>query len=120
MIFSAKEHEIFINFEEEISSKSLFWHKKCIEKASLNNKLNVILNFEHVETFSNSLVDFILSIKKITNQINICNLNTTLLPVVYLMQLDKEVKIYTSEYDAKTQTKPIIKRRFKLVSKNAF
>ena len=40
--------------------------------------------------------------------------------VVYLMQLDKEVKIYTSEYDAKTQTKPIIKRRFKLVSKNAF
>lgn len=119
MIFSAKEHEIFIDFDEEISSKDLLHYKKNIKKASYDSKINVILNFENVKNFSNSLIDFILSIKKITNQINICNINTTLLPAIYLMKLDEEVKIYTSEYDAQNHTKPMIKRRFKIVPKLA-
>lgn len=109
------KNDVFIDFNEEISGKSLDSYKKRIEKAIKSGCNKLLLNFDQVESFDDAFLDFIVSLKKIISSINFYNVNMSLLPAFYLMQIDSIASFYTSKYDALNESKPIIKRRLKVV-----
>lgn len=117
MVVIIENDDVFIDLKQEVSQGSLNrCHKKIKEAAKFGcNKL--LLNFEDIKNIDNILLDFIISIKNSISSINLYNVDINLLPAFYIMKLDQIVNFYTSENDAINEHKPIVKRRFGIVSK---
>lgn len=80
-----------------------------------NGYKNIFLDMNNVESVDNSFLNFL---KKSGDHVdlNLFNLNSNIMSVLFITKFDKFVKIYNAETDAKEALKPIIKRNFSLVS----
>jgi len=115
MGININKNDVFIDFEEEISAKSIDHCQKNITQASKKGCDKLIFNFKNVKSFDNMFLDFVISVKNRFASINFYNVNINLLPAFYLLKLDQIANFYTSEHDAIHEVKPIIKRRFGIV-----
>jgi hypothetical protein len=117
MVVIIEDDDVFMDLKQEVSQGSLnHCHSKIKEAAKFGCK-KLMLNFKDVNNLDNILLDFIISLKKSISSINLYNVDINLLPAFYIMKLDQIVSFYTSENDALNDQKPIVKRRFEIVSK---
>lgn len=112
-----ENNDVFIDFEQEISEKSLDYSYQRIEKASKFGCKKLMLNLEKINNLDNIFLDFLISIKNIIPSINLYNVDINILPAFYLVKLDQIVNFYTSKNDAINESKPIVKRRFGIVQR---
>jgi len=117
MVVIIKNDDVFIDLKHEVSEESLDHCNKNIKKAAKIGCKKLMLNLKNINTLDNVLLDFIISIKNSISSVNLYNVDINLLPAFYIMKLDQIVNFYTSENDAINENKPIIKRRFGIVSK---
>lgn len=80
-----------------------------------NGYKNIFLDMNNVESVDNSFLNFL---EKSGDHVdlNLFNLNSNIMSVLFITKFDKFVKIYNAETDTKEALKPIIKRNFSLVS----
>ena len=80
-----------------------------------NGYKNIFLDMNNVESVDISFLNFL---EKSGDHVdlNLFNLNSNIISVLFITKFDKFVKIYNAETDAKEALKPIIKRNFSLVS----
>ena len=119
MVVRIDNKDVIIDFDEEISEKSLNDYKESIKTALKNGCDKLLLNFDKVDNFDSLFLDFIFSAKEAISSINFYNVDISLLPAFYLMKIDQIATFYTSKYDAFNEQKPIIKRRLGLVHQKA-
>lgn len=117
MVVMIENDDVFIDLKQEVSEKSLNHYNNEIKKAKKFGCKKLLLNFKDINTLDNLFLDFIVSIKNLIPSINLYNVDVNLLPAFYIMKLDQIVNFYTSESDAINEHRPIIKRRFGIVSK---
>lgn len=117
MVVIIEHDDVFIDLRQEVSERSLNHCYKKIKEAAKFGCKKLMLNFEDVKTLDNNLLDFIISIKNAMPSISLYNIDINLLPAFYITKLDQIVNFYTSENDAIKELKPIVKRRFEIVSK---
>lgn len=115
MVVTIDNKEVIIDFDEEISKKSIERYKEIIKKALKSGCNKLMLNFDNVDNFDHLFLDFVISAKEVISSISFYNVNISLLPAFYLMKIDQIATFYTSKYDAKNEQKPIIKRRLGLI-----
>lgn len=115
MVVIIDNKEVIIDFDEQISKKSIDYYKEMIKKALQSGCNKLMLNFDKVDNFDNLFLDFIISTKEVMSSISFYNVNMSLLPAFYLMKIDQIASFYTSKYDAANEKKPIIKRRLELI-----
>lgn len=115
MVVKIDNKEVIIDFDEEISKKSIEYYKEMVKKALKSGCNKLMLNFDKVDNFDNLFLDFIISTKEVISSISFYNVNISLLPTFYLMKIDQIASFYTSKYDAINEKKPIIKRRLGLI-----
>lgn len=119
MVVTIDNKDVIIDFDEEISKKSLDSYKDAIKKALKSGCDKLLLNFDNVDNFDHMFLEFVMSTKELMSSISFCNVNMTLLPAFYLMRVDQIATFYTSKYDAMQEQKPIIKRRLELIQQKA-
>lgn len=119
MVVRIDNKDVIIDFDEDLSKKSLDTYTESIKTALQQGCDKLMLNFDRVENFDNKFLDFVLSAKEVISSVNFYNVDISLLPAFYLMKIDQIASFYTSKHDALVEQKPIIKRRLGLIHQKA-
>ena len=101
--------------DNKIDSSNIDSLFNSVRNLLFNGYKNIFLDMNNVESVDNSFLNFL---EKSGDHVdlNLFNLNSNIMSVLFITKFDKFVKIYNAETDAKEAPKPIIKRNFSLVS----
>ncbi len=101
--------------DNKIDSSNIDSLFNSVRNLLFNGYKNIFLDMNNVESVDNSFLNFL---EKSGDHVdlNLFNLNSNIMSVLFITKFDKFVKIYNAETDAKEALKPIIKRNFSLVS----
>ena len=101
--------------DNKINSDNIDFLLNSVRNLFFNGYKNIFLDMNNVESVDNSFLNFLEKSDKLVD-LNLFNLNSNIMSVLFITKFDKFVKIYNAEIDAKEALKPIVKRNFSLVS----
>ena len=101
--------------DDKIESGNIDSLFNSVRNLLFNGYKNIFLDMNNVESVDNSFLNFLEESGDHVD-LNLFNLNSNIMSVLFITKFDKFVKIYNAETDAKEALKPIIKRNFSLVS----
>ncbi len=101
--------------DNKINSDNIDFLLNSVKNLFFNGYKNIFLDMNNVESVDNSFLNFLEKSDKLVD-LNLFNLNSNIMSVLFITKFDKFVKIYNAEIDAKEALKPIVKRNFSLVS----
>lgn len=111
----SSESFLMVIKDNKIDSGNIDSLFNSVRNLLFNGYKNIFLDMNNVESVDNSFLNFL---EKSGDHVdlNLFNLNSNIMSVLFITKFDKFVKIYNAETDAKEALKPIIKRNFSLVS----
>ncbi|MDD3014654.1 MAG: STAS domain-containing protein [Candidatus Gastranaerophilales bacterium] len=84
-----------------------------------SNNINILVNFGMIKSLDSSVLGcLVLAQKKCLNkggELSIFALDSEILSIFYIIQLDKYISIFNSELDALNHKNSMVKRRFKII-----
>ncbi len=101
--------------DAKIDRRNIKVLEKAIYKLFLEGYTHVCLDMKNVKFIDNTFLEFLFRMQKEIS-LNMYNINQDIMSTLFLTKFDRFVKIYNNEIDTAEELKPIVKRRFAILS----
>jgi len=103
----------------EIDFKQVKILKKTLFDLLKSNKNFLIINMSFISSIDSSFLECLITMqnkfRKKGGELCVYGVQSEVLMIFYIVQLDKYIHIYNSEFDALNNKNMLVKRRFKLI-----
>ena len=112
---NSSESFLMVIKDKKIDSYNIESLTNSIKNLFSGGYTKILLDMSNVRSIDNTFLNFL---KRYQNNldINLFNLDSNIMSILFLTKFNKYVKIYNTETEAKEAIRPIIKRNLSLVS----